>query len=137
MYQEMKLLFIALCNTVNVYICVTQLHQKYYLMYVYITHVIVVGYSCDLCQNFCTFSIPIQVQKEQYLAYRKVFHNDDTDVFERRRREVLEKAKLPRMSQPVGPSPFAGLSNYAAMMLTQAMQAPQQAQQQQQPPTGN
>ena len=135
MYQEMKLLFIALCNTVNVYICVTQLHQKYYLMYVYITHVIVVGYSCDLCQNFCTFSIPIQVQKEQYLAYRKVFHNDDTDVFEKRRREVLEKAKLPRMSQPVGPSPFAGLSNYAAMMLTQAMQAPQQAQQQ--PPTGN
>ena len=104
-------------------------------MYVYITHVLVVGYSCDLCQNFCTFYIPIQVQKEQYLAYRKVFHNDDTDVFERRRREVLEKAKLPRMSQPVGPSPFAGLSNYAAMMLTQAMQAPQQAQQQ--PPPGN
>ena len=89
-------------------------------------------------QNLCTFYVPvdIQVQKEQYLAYRKVFHNDDTDVFEKRRREVLEKAKLPRMSQPVGPSPFAGLSNYAAMMLTQAMQAPQQAQQQQ-PPTGN
>ena len=95
------------------------------------------GIPQTFAQNFCTFYVPvdIQVQKEQYLAYRKVFHNDDTDVFERRRREVLEKAKLPRMSQPVGPSPFAGLSNYAAMMLTQAMQAPQQAQQQ--PPAGN
>ena len=60
-------------------------------------------------------------QKEHYLAYRKVFHNDETDVFDKRKKEVLNKRKLARTKQPLGPTPFTGVSNYAAMLMSAAM----------------
>ena len=62
------------------------------------------------------------------MAYRKVFHNDETDVFEKRKKEASDRSKLARTTQPLGPTPFTGLSNYAAMMMSAAMnrQVPQQ-----------
>ena len=50
-----------------------------------------------------------------------MFHNDETDVFAKRKKDVNKKEKLVRASQPLGPTPFTGLSNYAAMMMSTAM----------------
>ena len=58
----------------------------------------------------------LQAQKEQYLNYRKVFHADTTDVFERRRRCQTTPA-----GGATGPSPFSGMSNAAAIAMVAAM----------------
>jgi len=44
-----------------------------------------------------------------------------SDIFEKRKRESSNRSKLSRTSQPGGPTPFTGLSNFAAMMMNSAM----------------
>ena len=54
-----------------------------------------------------------------------VFHGDSTDVFEKRRKAV-EKARNTRCQKTVGPTPFTGISNAAAMAMATAMNRAQQ-----------
>lgn len=63
----------------------------------------------------------VKEQKEHYLTFRRVFHGEETDIFEKRKRESSNRSKLSRTSQPGGPTPFTGLSNFAAMMMNSAM----------------
>lgn len=42
-------------------------------------------------------------------------------MFEKRKKAASDRSKLARTSQPLGPTPFTGLSNYAAMMMSAAM----------------
>ncbi|XP_067935967.1 nucleoporin p58/p45-like isoform X2 [Watersipora subatra] len=89
----------------DVFICLKKLHETF----------------IALAAQLQSIHEQVKEQKDQYLAYRKVFHNDETDVFEQRKKSVTNKSKLPRTSQPLGPTPFTGLSSYAVMMMNAAM----------------
>ena len=73
-------------------------------------------------------SCSLQTQKEHYLNYRKVFHADTTDIFEKRRK-AAEKAKEGSVvATTVGPTPFSGMSNAAAVAMATALNRAQQPQ---------
>ena len=59
-----------------------------------------------------------QIQKDHYLSYRRVFHGDNTDVFEKRRR--AKQATGSSVVVTVGPTPFTNLSNPAAVAMASA-----------------
>ena len=59
------------------------------------------------------------------MNYRKVFHGDSTDVFEKRRK-AEEKTKSKLGTKTVGPTPFSGMSNAAAVAMAAALNRGQQ-----------
>ena len=65
------------------------------------------------------------MQKEHYLNYRKVFHGDTTDVFEKRRK-MEEMSRSKSVTDKIGPTPFSGMSNAAALAMTAALNRGQQ-----------
>ena len=56
-----------------------------------------------------------QVLREQYLAYRRVFLQDSTDVFEERRRR--REAEAERGKVKTGPPPFSAAMGQATTAL--------------------
>ena len=77
--------------------------------------------------NMFYFSF-LQVLKEQYLGYRKMFLGDAVDVFEARRAEAKKWQNAPRVT--TGPTPFSNMPNAAAVAMAATLT------QQQQPATG-
>lgn len=67
----------------------------------------------------------VKIQKQQYLNYRKVFYGDTTDIFEKRKKAV-EKTKAKRPTDMVGPTPFTGMSNAAALAMATVLNRQQQ-----------
>ena len=65
------------------------------------------------------------MQKEHYLNYRKVFHGDTSNIFEKRRK-VEEKTGSSVVTTTVGPTPFTGMSNAAAVAMATALNRTQQ-----------
>jgi len=70
----------------------------------------------------------VKVQKDHYLNYRKIFHSDTADIFERRRKAV-EKVQSSRYAKSTGPTPFSGMSNAAAVAMAAALNRTQQPSQ--------
>ncbi|XP_078601980.1 uncharacterized protein LOC144876499 isoform X1 [Branchiostoma floridae x Branchiostoma japonicum] len=68
----------------------------------------------------------VKTQKEQYLVYRKVFLGDTTDVFEARRKSQSASSRSKPPPVTVGPSPFTGMTNAAAVAMATALNAQQQ-----------
>ncbi|KAI0217807.1 Nucleoporin p58/p45 [Lamellibrachia satsuma] len=68
----------------------------------------------------------IKSQKEHFLNYRKVFHDDSTNVFEKRKKAAERVGKRVAPAVTVGPSPFTGMSNAAAVAMAAALNRPQQ-----------
>ncbi|XP_064637062.1 nucleoporin p58/p45-like isoform X2 [Lineus longissimus] len=66
----------------------------------------------------------VKVQKEHYLNYKKVFHGDSTNVFDVRHKAILKAAERP--TARVGPTPFSGLTNAAAVAMATALNRGQQ-----------
>ena len=65
-----------------------------------------------------------QAQKDHYLNYRKIFHGENVDIFERHRK-AAEKTKDSKLTS-VGPTPFTGMSNAAAVAMASALNRTQQ-----------
>ena len=63
----------------------------------------------------------LQSQKEHFLNYRKVFHDDSANVFEKRKKAAERVRKQVAPSVTVGPSPFTGMSNAAAVAMAAAL----------------
>ncbi len=62
------------------------------------------------------------MQKEHYLNYRRVYHGDTTDVFEKRKRMTERLGySVVAIATTVGPTPFTGLSNAAAVAMASAL----------------
>ncbi|XP_066286784.1 nucleoporin p58/p45-like isoform X2 [Branchiostoma lanceolatum] len=68
----------------------------------------------------------VKTQKEQYLVYRKVFLGDTSDVFEARRKSQSASTRSKPPPVTVGPSPFTGMTNAAAVAMATALNAQQQ-----------
>ena len=83
--------------------------------------------NCPLLFLSTLFKIKIRLflqgQKELYLNYRKVFMGDATDIFEKRK--VVEKKTGANVAVTVGPSPFSGMTNAAAIAMASALNRPQ------------
>ncbi|PIK33451.1 putative nucleoporin p58/p45, partial [Apostichopus japonicus] len=61
----------------------------------------------------------VKVQKEQYLTYRRVFHNESKDVFAARKKAVADQRRI--KSAPTGSRAFEGTSNAAALAMLAAL----------------
>ncbi len=70
----------------------------------------------------------LQTQKEHYLNYRKVFHGETFDVFERRRKASEKSREVKRVPTSTGPTPFSGMSNAAAIAMASALTRTQPTQ---------
>ncbi|KAK2184780.1 hypothetical protein NP493_253g03014 [Ridgeia piscesae] len=68
----------------------------------------------------------IKSQKEHFLNYRKVFHDDTTNVFEKRKKAIERAGKRVAPAVTMGPSPFTGMSNAAAVAMAAALNRTQQ-----------
>lgn len=70
----------------------------------------------------------LQAQKEHYLNYRKVFHGDTVDIFEKRKKIQSKTRDQGRtvINNTVGPTPFTGMSNMAAVAMASALNKTQQ-----------
>ena len=68
-----------------------------------------------LLSPICLISVYIQILREQYLAYRRVFLQDSTDVFEDRRRR--REAESERGRVKTGPPPFSAAMGQATTAL--------------------
>ena len=62
----------------------------------------------------------VKAQKEHFLNYRKVFHGDTTDIFQKCRK-AEERTGSRVVVTTVGPTPFTGMSNAAAVAMANAL----------------
>lgn len=68
--------------------------------------------------------LPMQVQKEHYLNYRKIFLHDTKNIFETEKKSTHHAR--PDTATHLGPTPFGGLSNAAAVAMASALTRSQQ-----------
>jgi len=68
-----------------------------------------------------------QTQKEHYLNYRKVFHGDNRNIFERQKKAAV-KVNVVSHSDLYGQPPFPGINNAAAVAMASALTRSQQPQ---------
>ncbi|XP_013378989.1 nucleoporin p58/p45 isoform X2 [Lingula anatina] len=68
----------------------------------------------------------VKAQKEQYLNYRRIFQGDSADIFEKRKKASEKMGISQRSMVSVGPTPFTGMSNVAAVAMATALNRGQQ-----------
>lgn len=68
---------------------------------------------------------PFQTQKEHYLNYRKIFHSDSKNIFERHKKTTTNPITT-RPLDLLGPSPFSGISSAATAAMAAALNRSQQ-----------
>ncbi|XP_052793925.1 nucleoporin p58/p45-like isoform X2 [Mya arenaria] len=69
----------------------------------------------------------VKTQKEHYLNYRKVFHGDAKNIFERQKKAPV-RVSAPAHMDIYGQSPFPGVNNAAAVAMATALTRTQQPQ---------
>ncbi|KAK3605419.1 hypothetical protein CHS0354_007500 [Potamilus streckersoni] len=78
----------------------------------------------------------VKTQKEHFLNYRKIFHGDTKNIFEKQKRTTVMKASPHHTTDNLGPSPFPGVTNAVAVAMATAMNRTQQHQGGRPPATG-
>lgn len=63
----------------------------------------------------------IKEQKDAYRQYRRTFHGDTTDVFDRKAVGQTVVRTMPLVPCTLGPTPFSSMSNAAAMAMATAL----------------
>ncbi|KAL4230101.1 Nucleoporin p58/p45 [Mactra antiquata] len=69
----------------------------------------------------------VKTQKDHYLNYRKVFHGDNRNIFERQRKAPV-KVSSKANTDIYGQSPFPGINDSAAVAMASALTRTQQPQ---------
>lgn len=69
----------------------------------------------------------VKTQKEHYLNYRKVFHGDSRNIFERQKKAPV-KVSTKSHADMYGQPPFPGVNNAAAVAMATALNRAQQPQ---------
>ncbi|KAL3880466.1 hypothetical protein ACJMK2_032703 [Sinanodonta woodiana] len=77
----------------------------------------------------------VKTQKEHFLNYRKIFHGDTKNIFEKQKRTTV-KISPHHKTDTLGPSPFPGVTNAVAVAMATAMNRTQQHQGGRPPVTG-
>jgi len=62
--------------------------------------------------------VTLQEQKEAYRQYRRTFHGDVADMFDRR---ALGRAVVHTVPYTLGPTPFSSMSNAATVAMATAL----------------
>ncbi|XP_050415986.2 nucleoporin p58/p45 isoform X1 [Patella vulgata] len=67
----------------------------------------------------------VKTQKEHYLNYRKIFHGDTKNIFERQQKSAV-RVHVSRTIEQTGPNPFTGLTNATAVAMASVLTRSQQ-----------
>ncbi|XP_046555733.1 nucleoporin p58/p45-like isoform X2 [Haliotis rubra] len=67
----------------------------------------------------------VKTQKEHYLNYRKIFHGDTKNIFEKQQKAPVTVPPA-RTLDPAGPTPFTGMTNAAAAAMASVLNRSQQ-----------
>ncbi|XP_071087145.1 nucleoporin p58/p45-like isoform X2 [Haliotis cracherodii] len=67
----------------------------------------------------------VKTQKEHYLNYRKIFHGDTKNIFEKQQKAPVSITPA-RTLDPAGPTPFTGMTNAAAAAMASVLNRSQQ-----------
>ncbi|XP_067664068.1 nucleoporin p58/p45-like isoform X2 [Haliotis asinina] len=67
----------------------------------------------------------VKTQKEHYLNYRKIFHGDTKNIFEKQQKAAVTVPPA-RTLDPAGPTPFTGMTNAAAAAMASVLNRSQQ-----------